>query len=70
MLKKLGEQEIQTLIHYPIPPNKQQAYREWNSLTYALTNLLHQEVLSLPISSSISEEQAGMVVAAVNNFKE
>lgn len=66
--KHLNESAIQTLIHYPIPPHKQKAYREWNSKSYPLTEALHEQVLSLPISPVMSLDQAGLVVAACNSF--
>lgn len=60
---------IQTLIHYPIPPHKQPAYKNWNERTYLLTESLHQEVLSLPISSVMTDAQVGIVIDAVNAFE-
>ncbi|HNP33339.1 MAG TPA: DegT/DnrJ/EryC1/StrS family aminotransferase [Flavobacterium sp.] len=59
---------IQTLIHYPIPPNKQLAYKEMNHLNYPITNAIHNEVLSLPISPILSEEEVARVITALNNF--
>lgn len=46
----LEAQGIQTLIHYPIPPHKQVAYRQWNQQSLPITETIHQQVLSLPIS--------------------
>jgi hypothetical protein len=46
----LNSQGIGTLIHYPIPPHQQRAYREWNERSYPITEQIHREVLSLPIS--------------------
>ena len=59
---------IQTQIHYPIPPHRQQAYREWNAQSFPLTETLHQEVLSLPIGPTLNEHDALQVVNAVNGF--
>lgn len=67
--KHLNKQGIQTLIHYPIPPHKQQAYKEWNDQSYPLTEVMHQEVLSLPISPVMKTEQVKLVVAAINSFE-
>lgn len=64
----LKEQGIQTLIHYPIPPHQQHAYLGWNGLSYPLTEAIHDEVLSLPIASTLSEAGAAEVVAAVKAF--
>ncbi len=60
---------IQTLIHYPIPPNKQLAYAHMNHLDFALTNQIHDTVLSLPISPVMSDDEVQQVISAVNNFK-
>ena len=59
---------VQTLIHYPIPPNKQLAYKELNHLDYPITNAIHNEVLSLPISPVMTHEEVGKVIAILNNF--
>ena len=67
--KYLAENNIQTLIHYPIPPHKQKAFREWNSLNLPLTEKIHREVISLPISQVMPLEEAEAVVECINNFK-
>lgn len=60
---------IETLIHYPIPPNKQLAYISMNHLDYPITNTIHEEVLSLPISSVMTNEEVTRVIAVVNGFE-
>jgi len=64
----LNEQGVQTLIHYPIAPHKQQAYKEWNDQSYPLTEAMHEEVLSLPISPVMTDEQVQAVISAINSF--
>jgi len=59
---------IQTVIHYPIPPHKQMAFKEWNSLSYPITEQIHEEVLSLPISPIMEIEDAQIVVGIINDF--
>lgn len=66
--RHLAEQGVQTLIHYPIPPHRQEAYAAWNSLSYPLTERIHQEILSLPISPVMTDEEADYVIRAVNSF--
>lgn len=61
---------IQTLIHYPIPPHKQKAYKEWNNLSLPITEQIHNEVLSLPISPVMTEEEVLQVVEKVNEWKD
>jgi len=65
----LTKEGIQTLIHYPTPPHKQLAYRELNNLHFPLTELLHSEVLSLPISSVLSDNEIDKVIEKVNLFR-
>ncbi|MBN3136686.1 DegT/DnrJ/EryC1/StrS family aminotransferase [Pectobacterium punjabense] len=65
----LSDKEIQTLIHYPIPPHKQIAYREMNSFHLPFSEKLHQEVLSLPIDPSMDDEQVKLVIDTVNGWE-
>jgi dTDP-4-amino-4,6-dideoxygalactose transaminase len=65
----LDAQGIGTLIHYPIPPHQQRAYREWNARSYPVTEQIHREVLSLPISPVTSDAQVEAVVAACNTWQ-
>lgn len=64
----LKENGVQTLIHYPVPPHKQQAYKEWNELSYPISEKIHEQVLSLPMSSILSFDQAKNVVKLCNQF--
>lgn len=66
--KYLNDAGIQTLIHYPVPPHKQDCYREWNQLDYPVTEQLSREVISLPMSPVMSIEEAEKVVEAINSF--
>ncbi|ALM48319.1 aminotransferase [Flavobacterium psychrophilum] len=60
---------IQTLIHYPIPPHKQQAYPQLNALSLPITEQIHREVLSLPISPVLTDEEIKTVVNTINSYK-
>ena len=66
--KYLADNDIQTLIHYPIPPHKQECYKEWNSLSFPITEKIHREILSLPISPVMTEEEVQKVVDVVNKY--
>ncbi|HGJ4197110.1 TPA: DegT/DnrJ/EryC1/StrS family aminotransferase, partial [Salmonella enterica subsp. enterica serovar Cotham] len=66
--KHLLNHNIQTLIHYPCPPHKQFAYKEFNRLTLPITEKIHNEVLSLPMDPTLSDEELLEVVNAVNGF--
>lgn len=65
----LTDSGIQTLIHYPIPPHQQECYQELGLLSLPVTERIHQQELSLPISPVLTDEKARMVVEAVNAFK-
>lgn len=67
--KYLAEKGIQTLIHYPIPPHKQEAYKEWNNLSFPITEKIHREIISLPISPVMTDEEVQRVVDLVNSYK-
>ncbi|MFT0213778.1 DegT/DnrJ/EryC1/StrS family aminotransferase [Pseudomonas sp. F1_0610] len=66
--KHLESHGIQTLIHYPIPPHKQQAYKEWNEFSYPVSEKIHAEILSIPISPVINKEQVCAVVKACSLY--
>jgi dTDP-4-amino-4,6-dideoxygalactose transaminase len=62
--------EIQTVIHYPIPPHHQPAYAEFSDLKLPITEKIHREILSLPMSPIMSDQQVARVIDAVNCFNE
>lgn len=64
----LAGKGIQTLIHYPIPPHKQEAYKKFNDISLPLTELIHEQVLSLPISPVMTEEDVSYVIDVLNAF--
>ena len=64
----LEKNGIQTLIHYPIPPNKQLAYKELNHIDYPITNTIHEEVLSLPLSPVMTDDEVNFVIETINKF--
>ena len=65
----LTENGIQTVIHYPIPPHKQECYKEWNNLSFPITEQIHREELSLPMSPVMTEEEVKKVVEVVNGWR-
>lgn len=65
----LAENGIQCLIHYPIPPHKQLAYKEWNHINFPITEQIHNEVLSLPISPVMTQNEVNLVIHGLNEFK-
>ena len=64
--KYLLDNGVQTLIHYPIPPHNQNAYKEWNNESYPISEQIHTEVLSLPISGVQNLENTKNIVEKLN----
>lgn len=60
---------IETVIHYPIPIHKQIAYQEYNEFSYPLSEKIQREIVSIPISPVISEEDMCSVVEVINRFR-
>lgn len=64
----LSENGVQTLIHYPLPPHKQKAYKEWNKLSFPITEKIHSEVLSLPMSPVLTGKEVEKVISVINQY--
>jgi dTDP-4-amino-4,6-dideoxygalactose transaminase len=64
----LEDKGIQTLIHYPIPPHKQEALKEWNHYSFPITEKIHSEELSLPLSPVMTIDEIKYVVEMVNKW--
>lgn len=64
-LEKLG---IQTLIHYPTPPHKQQSYKQYSHLSLPITEELHRNVLSIPIGPTLTAAEIDKIITTLNNF--
>lgn len=66
--KYLDDNGVGTVIHYPIPPHKQECYKEWNTLSLPITEYIADHELSLPIGPSISIEDVSYIVRLINAF--
>jgi dTDP-4-amino-4,6-dideoxygalactose transaminase len=64
----LTENGVQTVIHYPIPPHRQECYKGWNGLSFPITELIHEEELSLPMSPVMRKEEIVKIVNIINIF--
>lgn len=62
----LKENGIEIIIHYPIPPHKQKALKNWNHLSFPITEKIHNEVLSLPISPIMTNDEVSFVIQKLN----
>lgn len=67
--KHLQTHDIHALIHYPIAPHHQQAYSEISSLKLPITEAIHQKVLSLPMSPTLTDEQVNQVIQVINEYQ-
>lgn len=67
--RHLAENGIGTIIHYPIPPHKQKCYGCWNGLSLPVTERIHAQELSLPISPAMTDEQVSYVIETINGWK-
>jgi len=67
--KYLSDNGIETIIHYPVPPHKQDAFIEWNHISLPVTEEIHKEVISIPISPVMSKADIKYVVTIINGFK-
>lgn len=64
----LRENGIETLIHYPIPPHKQECYKGLLGASYPISEEIHSSILSLPVSPVMTMEEVEKVVEAINKF--
>lgn len=64
----LSDNGVQTIIHYPTPPHKQGAYKEWENHSYPISEEIHRTIISLPISPVMSDEEVNKVIEVVNAY--
>lgn len=67
--RHLAELGIGTAIHYPIPPHKQAAYKEWHNRSLPVTEMIHQQELSIPCHPALTDDEAARIVQAINVFR-
>ena len=65
----LKDNGVQTLIHYPIPPHKQKCYAGWHKWSFPVSEKIHREELSLPISQVLSDEEVQTIIKLLNGWK-
>ena len=64
----LKENGIETMIHYPIPPHKQKALLNYNRLLFPITEQIHDEVLSIPLNPTVTNEQIEHIISTLNCY--
>ena len=65
----LKDNGIETMIHYPIPPHQQEAYKEWNEQHYPITELIHHQELSLPCNPTMTDEEVYQIIDSINMYQ-
>lgn len=68
LAQHLNDNGVQSLIHYPIPPHKQLAYQEWKGDSFPISEEIHEQVLSIPISSVMDRKIINEVIRLVNKY--
>lgn len=66
--RHLNSMGIQTNIHYPIPPHKQQAYKEWNDRSYPISEKIHHHEVSIPLNQTLTNDEVKTIVNALNTY--
>jgi len=56
------------MIHYPIPPHKQKALSNWNYLSFPITEKIHEEVLSIPMNASLTDDEIQHIISTLNRY--
>lgn len=64
----LEQNGVGTVIHYPIPPHKQECCKEWNALSFPVTEQIHSQELSLPMSPALKTMEVETVVRLLNDW--
>ena len=64
----LFDNGVQTMIHYPIAPHEQKALSHWNEMFLPITERIHAEVLSLPVSPVMTDEEVDVVIEILNKY--
>ena len=65
----LGLKGVQTMIHYPIPPHRQGAYREMNTFSFPISEKIHKDILSLPMSSILNDKDKIKIIEVTEEYK-
>lgn len=64
----MSEKQISTMIHYPIPPHKQKAYKEYSSDSFPLTESIHEKIISIPMAPNLCESEVEKIIEAINGY--
>ena len=65
----LHQNQIYTMIHYPIPPHKQDCMKEFSQLSFPVSEQIHREIISLPCHQMLIEKEVSFIIDVINNYK-
>lgn len=68
LMNFLKNKKIETLIHYPVPPHKQKAYKEFSNLSLPISELIHETTLSIPMDPTLEINQINYIIETLNKF--
>lgn len=66
--KYLEENGIHTVVHYPVPPHKQEAYKELRDKSFPISEEIHRSIISLPLNQTMTNEEVDYVISKVNKY--
>ena len=66
--KHLASHGVGSVIHYPIPPHQQKAYKEWNTKKFPITEEIHRAIISLPLFSGMEQDDVDTIISTCNSF--
>ncbi len=66
--KYLLQNAVETLVHYPVAPHRQEAYKEWQEQSYPVSEKIHREIVSLPIHENLTETEIFSIIEKINRF--
>ncbi len=67
-IEYMNDKGIQTLIHYPVPPHKQEAFSEMKDMSFPISERIHREVVSLPISPVQTMQDTNYIIDVINSY--
>ena len=69
IMEHLKNNGIETLIHYPIPPHKQKAYKKFNNVKYPITESLSKSIISIPLHTTLTDSEINYIIDVINKYK-
>ncbi|CAH6784661.1 dTDP-3-amino-3, 6-dideoxy-alpha-D-galactopyranose transaminase [Vibrio chagasii] len=67
-IEHMNKNNVEVLIHYPIPPHKQEAYSELSEQSFPITELIHDTIVSIPMSPVMKDSDVTLVIDAINSY--